>query len=80
MKTFHLKYFSYLEDLLKTREETVKSSAKTARDLLIEIETKHNIKLEPSAFRIAINDEFSDYEALLCDQDIVVLIPPVSGG
>jgi len=48
-------------------------------DVLESINERHQIDIG-SNFKIAVNDEFSDWDIKLNDGDRLVFIPPVTGG
>jgi len=79
VKTLKIEYFAILREQAGTAEETLESSAASAADLFAELRARHGFA-EPSNFKVAVNDEFSDWGAVLNDGDRVVFIPPVAGG
>ena len=73
-------YFAKLRELTGLDQESfsmVKDSNPT--DVLASINERHQIDIG-SNFKIAINDEFSDWDIKLNDGDRLVFIPPVTGG
>ena len=75
-----LQYFSFFGDLCGKNSETLNTNAKTAKDLYREIEKLYKFEKDPKNFRVAINDEFVDWDQVLQENDNVVFIPPVAGG
>ena len=73
-------YFAKLRELTGLDEETfsMKQGNKPG-DVLASINKRHEIDVEIN-FKIAVNDEFSDWEIELNDGDRLVFIPPVTGG
>ena len=73
-------YFAKLRELTGLDQETfpiMKGSSPT--DVLASINKRHHIDIG-SNFKIAVNDEFSDWDIKLNDGDRLVFIPPVTGG
>lgn len=79
-KTIHVRYFAQLKEASGRAEETVTTSAATARALYEELRARYRFRLLPDAFRVAINTEFRDWDAPLSKGDTVVFLPPVAGG
>jgi len=73
-------YFAKLRELTGLDEETfsMKQGNKPG-DVLASINKRHEIDVEVN-FKIAVNDEFSDWDIELNDGDRLVFIPPVTGG
>ena len=80
MNTYHLQYFSLLGDLTKKSSETLESQAQNPLELYNEIEELYSFSQAKDHFRVAINDEFSDWDTALNNGDRIVFIPPVAGG
>ena len=80
MNTYHLQYFSLLGDFTKKSSETLTSKASTPSELYAEIEALYSFSHGKDNFRVAINDEFSEWDSVLNDGDKIVFIPPVAGG
>ena len=73
-------YFAILRELTGLDEETfsMKQGNKPG-DVLTSINERHEINLGIN-FKIAVNDEFSDWDIELNEGDRLVFIPPVTGG
>ena len=73
-------YFAILRELTGLDKETfsMKQGNKPG-DVLTSINDRHEIDLGIN-FKIAVNDEFSDWDIELNDGDRLVFIPPVTGG
>ena len=73
-------YFAKLRELTGLDEETfsMKQGNKPG-DVLASINKRHEIDVEIN-FKIAVNDEFSNWDIELNDGDRLVFIPPVTGG
>tara|TARA_Y100000996_G_scaffold97775_1_gene70195 strand:- start:690 stop:941 length:252 start_codon:yes stop_codon:yes gene_type:complete len=73
-------YFAILRELTGLDKETfsIKQGNKPG-DVLTSINERHEIDLGIN-FKIAVNDEFSDWDVELNEGDRLVFIPPVTGG
>tara|TARA_B100000427_G_scaffold61423_1_gene48423 strand:+ start:347 stop:598 length:252 start_codon:yes stop_codon:yes gene_type:complete len=73
-------YFAKLRELTGLDEETfsMKQGNKPG-NVLASINKRHEIDVGIN-FKIAVNDEFSDWDIELNDGDRLVFIPPVTGG
>lgn len=82
MPAIHLKiqYFAGLRQERGLSEETLQTQAENPAQLFQELVERHGISFPAEHLKVAINDEFSTWEALLSDGDSVVFIPPVAGG
>ncbi|WDE95990.1 MoaD/ThiS family protein [Lentisphaera profundi] len=80
MNCYHLQYFSLLGDFTKKSSEALNSEAQSPEELYAEIEQIYSFSYDKDKFRVAINDEFSDWNTALNDGDRIVFIPPVAGG
>lgn len=79
-KSIQLQYYASLREQTGCSEEEVTTVAKTAADLYDELADQHDFNQAKSSLRVAINDEFCDWETELESDDRLVFIPPVSGG
>ena len=73
-------YFAKLRDLIGLdREIFSMEEGNNPSDVLASIKKKHNIDIGTN-FKIAVNDEFSQWDIKLNNGDRLVFIPPVTGG
>ena len=80
MKRIHLQYFAVLREQAGRSEETLETSATNPADLYDQVRTAHGFTLPRAMLRVAVNDEFREWDASLASGDRVVFIPPVAGG
>lgn len=80
MKQVRIEYFAILREQAGRREETVQTNAPTVAELYDELRVRHGFEAGRDALKVAVNDEFGDWETALDDDDTVVFIPPVAGG
>ena len=79
-KTIHIYYFAILKDESKSTEESIETTANTPSELYDELVQKHHFSLSKNTLKVAINDDFKDWSTPLKNKDVVIFIPPVSGG
>lgn len=80
MKRIHLQYFAVLREQAGRSEETLETEASDPGQLYEQVRASHGFTLPRSMLRVAVNDEFRDWDAALAPGDRVVFIPPVAGG
>jgi len=80
MNNYKLQYFSLIGDLTGKSGEQLQSQSTTPEELYKELQIIYSFDQCPSKFRVAVNDEFADWDTQLNDGDSVVFIPPVAGG
>lgn len=78
--TVQVQYFAKLREEAGQSAETVQTEADTVTGLYEELDARHDFSVPPSDLRVAVNDEFADWETALDADDRVVFIPPVAGG
>ena len=79
-KQLNVQYYALLREQAGRREEAVRSSARTPRELYAELAARYPFTLAPEQLRVAVNAEFADWSTPLHEGDAVVFIPPVAGG
>ena len=73
-------YFAKLRDLIGLDEEIFSmEKGDNPTDVLASINKKHKIDVGAN-FKIAVNDEFSQWDVKLSNGDRLVFIPPMTGG
>jgi len=80
IKTVQVRYFAVLKEERGLGEESVQTEAETILALYEELKTKYNFVLPASRVRVAVKDEFVDFDSPLEDQSEIILVPPVAGG
>jgi molybdopterin converting factor subunit 1 len=76
----HVQYFAALREQAGRGAESLETAAATPRELYAELRQRHGLALPESLLRVAVNEEFCDWERPLVQGDRVVFIPPVAGG
>ena len=73
-------YFAVLRDLAKKKEELLSvDPGTTPQSLYAMLQVKYSFP-DQNTFKVAINDNFTEWNEPLDQQDIIVFIPPVTGG
>lgn len=80
MNTLHVRYFASYRTATGVAEESVETSARTARDLFGELIDKHPALEQYKRSMVAVNDQLSDWETELTDGDKILFFPAISGG
>ena len=75
-----LQYFAVLREQAGKRSEKLRTSATTAAQLYAELQQRYGFKLAATQLKVAINNEFRDWQQPLKAGDVVTFIPPVAGG
>ncbi|HEY9594056.1 MAG TPA: MoaD/ThiS family protein [Spirochaetia bacterium] len=78
--TLRVAYYAVLRERAGTGEETVRSRAATPLELYAEVSRLHDLGIEPSSLRVAVNERIVGWDAPLADGDTVVFLPPFAGG
>lgn len=79
-KTIHLQYYAILREKRGASQESIQTQATTAKQLYQELKIQHNFPLDLDSLKVAINDEFSNWDQPLKENDTITFIPPVAGG
>jgi|TARA_B110000438_G_scaffold291646_1_gene328877 molybdopterin converting factor subunit 1 len=77
---FSIEYFALLKDQRGCSSETLETDAATPRDLYAQLAEQYAFSLPPESLKVAVNEEFADWNHSLNAGDTVVFIPPVAGG
>ncbi len=79
-KTVPVLYFAHLRKERGLSQEFVNTCSQTLYELYEELQTRYELSFERQVLRVAVNNEFSTWDTWLQPNDIIVFIPPVSGG
>lgn len=79
MPKVRVEYFAILREKVGKSAEDLQTSAETAAALFDELAGRYGFS-NAASMKVAINDEFRDWDTVLADGDSVVFIPPVAGG
>ena len=77
-------YFAWVRERIGLPKETVKTEAKTVRDLVAELrsrEDRYDVAFsDTSALRVAVDQELTDFDASIEGAREVAFFPPMTGG
>ncbi len=79
MVQIRIEYFAILREHVGCAHEALSTPAKTVAELYAELDQRHAFPAV-GRMKVAVNDEFCDWDTALRDGDSVVFIPPVAGG
>ena len=79
MTRIQVEYFAILREHVGRDREQLATEAATVGELYAELDTRYGFPAL-GQLKVAVNDEFRDWNAPLRDGDFVVFIPPVAGG
>ncbi|MDC0586850.1 MoaD/ThiS family protein [Gammaproteobacteria bacterium] len=73
-------YFAVLRDLAKKKEELLSVDPGTTPQSLYDMLQEKYSFPDQNTFKVAVNDNFTEWNEPLDQQDIIVFMPPVTGG
>jgi molybdopterin converting factor subunit 1 len=79
MKRISIEYFAILRERAGLDRESLETNTSTPAELFAELKSRYDFPAMNS-IKVAINDEFADWQHPLQDGDTIVFIPPVAGG
>ena len=74
------RYFAAFRERAGRASERVSTQARTAAELYGELARKHGFADSIARCKVAVNDEFEDWNVALSSGDEVLFFPPVAGG
>jgi molybdopterin-guanine dinucleotide biosynthesis protein A len=75
-----VRYFALLREQAGRGSEALQTAARTPQELYAQLQRERGLKLAPQYLRVAVNDEFGEWQQPLHDGDTVAFLPPVAGG
>jgi len=76
----NVQYFALFREQAGKRDEQLNTVASSPALLYTELQERYGFKLSMNQLKVAVNNEFSDWQTLLKSGDHVAFIPPVAGG
>ncbi|SCS72457.1 molybdopterin converting factor subunit 1 [Staphylococcus caeli] len=73
-------YFAELKEILNVQSEEININSEITVDAFKQTLVERYPQIAEKQFQIAVNEEFVQSDAIIQPNDIVALIPPVSGG
>jgi len=80
LRRVSVRYFALLREQAGRGSEALATAARTPQELYEQLQRDRGLQLAPRFLRVAINDEFGDWQQPLADGDTVAFLPPVAGG
>jgi molybdopterin converting factor small subunit len=80
MKNIHILFFGRLKDTWATTKMDWQTTAINVNELYAELLQKANETPHKESIKVAINDEFCEWNSTIHDADTVAFLPPASGG
>jgi len=75
-----IEYFAILKEQRGCSTESVETPVNNPAELYDQLKARHGFSLDRSALKVAVNEDFAEWDQPLEDADTVVFIPPVAGG
>ena len=75
-----IEYYALLKEQRVCSSEFWETSASNPAALYDELKAQHGFSLDRSALKVAVNEDFAEWDQSLQEADTVVFIPPVAGG
>ncbi|MEZ5498724.1 MAG: NTP transferase domain-containing protein [Steroidobacteraceae bacterium] len=75
-----VEYYALLREQAGRSREQLQTPARTPRELYRQLRSMRGLSLPEDVLRVAVNDEFADWDQPLQAGDSLVFIPPVAGG
>ena len=79
-KTIEMQHFAGFRDLRGCASESYDTTAASPRELFLELGLQEAVPLESHWLKVAINDDFAEWDDPLEAGDRVVFMMPMSGG
>ncbi len=73
-------FFGKLKEIWNTKKLTMQTTSSNIEELYTELLTKASEVPHKASIKVAINDEFVDWNSQLKDNDSIAFLPPASGG
>jgi molybdopterin synthase sulfur carrier subunit len=80
MKNIQILFFGKLKESWNSSKKSMQTQAKNLEELYAElVSIAKEIPHKPS-IKVAINEEFTDWDSEINDGDVIAFLPPASGG
>lgn len=80
MTTVNIEYYALFREQSGKNKETFTTQAGTVDQLYEELKQQYGFSLNAAQLRVALNEEFSEWNSPIKEGDSIVFIPPVAGG
>ena len=75
-----MKYFAAIREACGKSEELLETNSTNTHELFEELTSLYGLQIDKQNLKVAINEEYSSFDAKFNELDIVAFIPPVAGG
>ncbi len=79
-KNVKIIYYAQLREQRGLSSEEVEMCAENLSEIYEVLKNKHSFSLSEDQLRVAVNDEFCNFDKLIKSGDKIVFVPPVAGG
>ena len=79
-KKIHVHYYAILKEERGLIQETIETASTTPLEVYRELKDKYHFRLSIEKIKVAVNDEFADWQTELKSEDTLIFIPPLAGG
>ncbi|MCF6320125.1 MAG: MoaD/ThiS family protein [Proteobacteria bacterium] len=80
MINLEILFFGKLKETWNTNKLSIQTTSSNVEELYTELLTQASEAPHKASIKVAINDEFVNWDSQLNDNDIVAFLPPASGG
>ena len=80
MINLEILFFGKLKETWNTKKLSIQTSSDNIEDLYAELLTNVSEVPHKPSIKVAINDEFVNWDSKLKDNDSIAFLPPASGG
>jgi len=80
MKNIEILFFGKLKETWNTSNITLETTSHDIESLYLELLKQVSEVPHKQSIKVAINDEFVDWDTLINDKDTIAFLPPASGG
>ncbi len=80
MKKLEILFFGKLKEVWNTNSITLESNSQNIESLYSELLETASEEPNKASIKVAINDEFVEWETTINDGDTIAFLPPASGG
>ena len=80
MKNINILFFGKLKETWNASKTNIQTQASSVDELYAELLKTASEEPHKASIKVAINEEFADWDSEITDQDTIALLPPASGG
>ena len=80
MKKLEILFFGKLKETWNTNKLSLETNSNTIEELYLELLSKVSESPHKASIKVAINDEFVNWNSPIKNNDSIAFLPPASGG